>query len=181
MKQLLAILGCVLLSSAPAVRAAPQTLTYDLEVLVFENRLPTLEGGELWTKAQNRALPDFKNTAAPGETSTPATLSAAATALERDGNYRVLVHKRWRQTVDEKTIAKAVRLQTTDEQLDGVLRFYLSRFLHVDVDLTLKDKTDASGELSYRLTQQRRVKTQDLNYFDHPKFGVLFKAVQVGK
>lgn len=180
MKIIIALFGFVFLTP---VYAAPTNTTYDVEVLVFENRLPQLEGGELWTRDNARSpIADLADAiTADGAPAEDSALSAAATALERDGNYRVLVYQHWLQNAEEKSATKPVRLNNTDGQLDGTFRFYLSRFLHVDIDLTLQEKAAATGELNYRLSEHRRIKTQELNYFDHPKFGVLVRVTSAGK
>ncbi len=177
MKRILAVLGCVFTIAA---HGAPTTTTYDIEVLVFENQLPTLEGGELWTRDNAHApKPDFADATTVGEGMTDAAFAAAIAALQKDGGYRVLLHRRWRQTAEEKSATKAVRLRNTEGQVDGALRFYTNRFLLVDLDVVLQDK--ASGELSYRLSEHRRVKPQEMNYFDHPKIGVLMRVIAAGK
>ena len=180
MKRSLGLFGCLFLTT---VYAAPATTTYDVEVLVFENRLPQLEGGELWTRDNARSpIADLTDAVTLGDAPPEdSPLSTAAKTLERDGNYRVLVYQHWRQTAEERSATKPVRLRNTDGQLDGTLRFYLSRFLHVDLDLALQEKAPATGELNYRLSENRRIKTQELNYFDHPKFGVLMRVTSAGK
>ena len=179
MKRILALLGCFFL---PPVYAAPATTAYDVEVLVFENRLPQMEGGELWTRDNARTpLVDLTDAITAGEAPTAdSSLIAAAAALDHDGSYRVLVHQHWRQTAEEKSATKPVRLRNADGQLDGTFRFYLSRFLHVDLDLALNEKA-AGTDMHYRLSEHRRIKTQELNYFDHPKFGVIVRVTSAGK
>jgi hypothetical protein len=179
-KQILALFLCLSLGVA---HAAPVATAYDIEVLVFETRLPELEGGEIWTKTNGgNALPDVTGAVMMDEAlPSDSALTTAAAALQRDGTYRLLTHQRWRQSAEEKSAAKPVRLRTADGLLDGTVRFYLSRFLHVDVDVALQDRSTPGGELIYRLSEHRRVKTQDTNYFDHPKLGVLLRVTAVGK
>jgi len=181
-KRTLAALGCVLVF-ATAHAAPAATTTYDVEVLVFENRLPSLEGGELWTRDNAQATkPDAGESVTVGE-SFPADASfvSTAAALDRNGGYRVLLHRRWRQTAEEKSATKAVRLRNAEGKLDGTLRFYTSRFLLVDLDVVLQDKGEGVSNLNYRLSDHRRVKPQEINYFDHPKLGVLLKVTPVAK
>ena len=187
MKPFLALLGCLLVSVVS--HAAPAVTTYDVEVLVFENMLPELEGGELWTRDAAAEPSKVDVTGAilvdqlvPAES----VLATAASTLQRSGTYRVLTHRRWRQTAEEKSATRPVRLRNPDGQLDGTLRFYVSRFLHVDVDLLLQEQTAVIDQsavfgVDYRLTEHRRVKTMDINYFDHPKLGVLMRITPVGK
>jgi hypothetical protein len=187
--RLIAVFGLFLLPASTAF-AAPSTTgagTYEVEVLVFENRLPSLEGGELWTREPGKT-PDLAE-AASGEPPPPdSSLAAAAVALERDGNYRILAHTRWTQNAEAKTATKAFRVRSADGQLDGVVRFYLARFLHLDVDLLLRESKsgvlstlEGNGAQTYRINEHRRVKTVDISYFDHPKFGALVRVVQTGK
>ena len=73
----------------------------------------------------------------------------------------------------------------------GTVRVYLSRFLHVNLDLTLQDGAPGAlptsdtelNELSlaprYRLVTQRQVRSGELHYFDHPAFGVLVRITPV--
>lgn len=186
MKKYLALFGCLLLVTA--AHAAPAVTTYDVEILVFENRLPELEGGELWTHNGTKTTPiDVAGAIDVGGTVVlDSVLTNAASALSRDGSYRVLAHRRWRQTAEEKSASKLVRIRSADSQLDGTMRFYMSRFLHVELNLALLEQTAVVDQsavlgLNYRLAEQRRVKTQEINYFDHPKLGALVQITPVGK
>jgi hypothetical protein len=69
--------------------------------------------------------------------------------------------------------------------LDGTFTLRRGRFLHADVDLgyrktyvpteTLPDGSAAQPVTLYvRMTQSRRLRNDELNYLDHPLFGVLF-------
>lgn len=183
MKRIIALFGYLFLTAMlPAANGAPATSAYDVEVLVFENHLPDLDGGELWTHDKSRPAPDFSDAVTgPNSISGDSFLGTAAAALQKDGGYKVLSYRRWRQTADEKSATRPMRLRDSDGNLDGAVRFYMSRFLHVDVDVVLKDTTAPEGELSYRLSEHRRIKTQEINYFDHPKVGVLVRVTPAAK
>lgn len=191
MKRLFALLGLVFLpiGQTLAAPAAATGSTYEIEVLVFENRVPSLEGGELWIHdAAKAATADTAEGATLGEVPpSDSALSPAAAVLHQDTNYRILAHIRWQQTADTKSATPPVRIRSSDGQLDGTLRFYLSRFLHAELNLSWHappaEGTGAQGNEGqiYRLSEQRRVKTLELNYFDHPKFGALVRVAQVGK
>ena len=75
-------------------------------------------------------------------------------------------------------------------QLDGTARLYSRRYLHLELDLrwTQSANGDAarSGELlpestlrSFRLNETRRMRRDQLHYFDHPRFGVLARVSRV--
>jgi hypothetical protein len=74
----------------------------------------------------------------------------------------------------------------------GTIRLYLSRFLHVKVDLSYRDPAAATAapafgnELAevpiaprYYLVADRPTRSGELHYFDHPAFGVLIKVTPV--
>lgn len=54
--------------------------------------------------------------------------------------------------------------------LDGILRVYRSRYLHVDVDL-LYHRSEV--DTPFRFQTSRRMRSGELHYLDHPLFGLL--------
>jgi hypothetical protein len=73
----------------------------------------------------------------------------------------------------------------------GTVRLYLSRFLHVNLDLTYQGTAVAANAAQptgldefafaprYKLETERNVRSGELHYFDHPAFGVLVKVTPV--
>lgn len=67
---------------------------------------------------------------------------------------------------------------------DGIIRLRTSRFLHLDVDIAyfpdvLEQPSHSQGRPAadyVRLTESRRVKLDELHYFDHPLFGVIVQV-----
>ena len=172
--------------AAPAAPTDKES-TYEVEILVFENQLPDLQGGELLTRDTATPQPAISDTAQPpdkihGESYMQPTLT---TLLQKDGHYRILAHARWLQSLDAKEIAKPVRITSSNPanpgELDGTVRFFMSRFLHLSVNLQFRDPASAGAAVPivYRLNEQRRIKSLELNYFDHPRFGVLARVVPV--
>jgi hypothetical protein len=166
------------LAFAASVWAASGPTLYDIEVLVFENRQPGLEGGEV-LRAQRQEATDTETAASPEGVPDPdSTLSLAAAELARSGQHRVLAHKRWQQNAAGKAETTPLRLQSPGQELDGTLRFYFSRFLHVELNLTLQE---GAGGTAYQLAEHRRVRPQEVHYFDHPRLGALVRVTAVGK
>lgn len=182
MKSILSALALSLFAASAV--AAPATPTiFDIEVLVFENRLPELENGELWTRELGKPAGETGEITATAEPPTAeSALLGAAAALGKDGHYRVLAHQHWQQPAEAKSETRAVRVQAANV-LDGTFKFYLARFLYLDVNLALQDAATAGKPeaLTFRLNEHRRVKIQETHYFDHPKFGVLVRVTQLGK
>ena len=179
-----------LLLFAGLAGAAPKDTHYDVEVLVIEHRLPDLEGGEVWNQtdlsdlvAELRQASQETNTGS--ETS---TLGRAGARLVKDGKHRVLVHRHWNQLGQAKSDTKVVRLQSGNQALDGVLRVYqVSRSLYVDVNLAMaaeKHGLDRPEDIKtpvFRMQEHRRIRLQEIHYFDHPRFGVLVRVMPVGR
>ena len=124
--------------------------------------------------------------------------------------YRPLLHTAWTQPTLEKERTPPLNLRRIGNpplRLDGTVSLYLSRYLHLVIDLSLEEKApqrmtateervrayddsrrpDPFGMGSafitppvyYRIEEDRIVRNNELRYFDHPKFGVLAKITKV--
>jgi hypothetical protein len=135
------------------------------------------------------------------------TLTDVASRLERLDVYRPIMHFAWTQVTRPEEETRPIELQDLaqpPEGLDGSFTLYLSRYLHLVVDLSLQQQPavtdpvaiddtvsvfrDSRGFANYeaqqhpvrfRITEDRIFKSGDLRYFDHPKFGVLAKITRV--
>lgn len=58
--------------------------------------------------------------------------------------------------------------------LDGTLTLTRSRYLHMAVDLIY---TDPKTGIPLQLKESRRMRSGELHYLDHPRFGVLMQAM----
>ncbi|MEW6329853.1 MAG: CsiV family protein [Pseudomonadota bacterium] len=189
MKGLLLSLFLMLVPVA-ALQAAPAaTNLYEIEVVVFENRLSGLEGGELWRRAPEKPA-DAKTDeriSAGGKPPADSGLAPAVAALEKSGRHPVLAHLRWKQSAEAKSVSKPVKIAGAGGGLDGSLRFYLSRFLIVEMNLGLREAqsggafsgSPGNGVVVYSLNEPRRIKVSETHYFDHPKFGALVRVSPV--
>lgn len=186
---ILAILGLSFVAAQEAVAATTEKeSTYEIEAIVFENRLPDLIGDEqLARDALQTKIRGLENAIVPDKTEGNSFLHPAVTnLLEQEGHYRVLAHLRWHQTVDAKSIAKPVRVASIKPgEVEGTIRFFMSRHLHLDVNLLLRESVaNANKETAaavYQMTEQRKVKTQETHYFDHPRLGVLVRVMPAQK
>jgi hypothetical protein len=130
--------------------------------------------------------------------------------LDRLEVYEPLMYFGWRQLTfpDEEPQARALReFGEPPAGLEGSLTLYLSRYLHLLVDLELAAPAEVpaapveaqpvisivdprglieieeselpSGPVFYRLREDRIMKNGDIRYFDHPKFGVIAKMERI--
>lgn len=137
------------------------------------------------------------------------TMTATFGRLDRLDAYEPLMHFGWTQpTIPEAhtPLLPLARFDTPPPGLDGSLKLYLSRFLHLVVDLSLAatapgDAYDPAFEapvpvygdvrarfpddgflyapLKYRIFEDRIVKNGETRYYDHPKFGLIAKVTRV--
>lgn len=135
-------------------------------------------------------------------------LVGAYEKLKQLDAYEPLMHFGWTQATwpEEQTRAIPLALFARPPAgLDGTLTLYLSRYLHLVVDLAMHDpdspqvaeiepRADYGYDSDYRyrganqpsdrpvhfrIQENRILKSGELRYFDHPRFGVLAKVTRV--
>ena len=139
------------------------------------------------------------------------TLGTTWDRLERLGAYEPFAHFGWSQQLrpyDDPIAIGIADLMPPEPGFDGTFTLYLSRFLHLIVDLAQNANPESvafvddslsgygddrylepipyesyalTGPTFYRISEDRIFKSGDLRYFDHPKFGVLAKIERVEK
>ena len=138
------------------------------------------------------------------------TLTNVADRFELLDAYETIMHFGWTQPTLPPEYTKPVSLHrfgAPPAGLDGSFELYLSRYLHLVVDLSLAATDEespavgarnapglresrpsyedvvaelsASGPVLYRIQEDRIFKNGDIRYFDHPKFGVVAKVTRV--
>jgi len=132
------------------------------------------------------------------------TMSDIMSRLQRLDVYDPVMHFGWSQITwpeEETRVLDLGSMGRLPKGLSGTLKLYLSRFLHLVLDLQLdapesgaNDSVsgygdyrtlNASGDfgesrpIRYRINEDRIFRSGELRYFDHPKFGVLAKITRV--
>jgi len=113
-------------------------------------------------------------------------LSAEDRALSRSrGRYRSLMHLAWRQPVLGRTRAKPIYIRSRKTLADGYpvlegrIRVSVGRYLHLDLDLLLRDRIrEADGMAdfqAFRFVSSRRMRSGETHYIDHPRIGALVR------
>lgn len=183
---------------APVLAAPPANAekTYRIEAIVFAQPANT-DAEERWPTAA--ALPPALDTVTPTpELPADGKLLPALQAL-KSPPYRVLAQASWTQVAADKAATKPVALHSADGALDGTVVFYVSRFLHSEINLRWRGDMPADAPAAIRsttdtapanvaapartaaapvfyLSERRRIRTAETHYFDHPKFGVLLRV-----
>lgn len=140
---------------------------------------------------------------------TERTLNKEEGALSRRG-FPILFHGAWRQPVETATRATGVLINGgrgagVQRELSGYVTLSAENYLHIDVNLWLSQFA-AAGEIAdgpqlpvpngvvadpavtpaaisklFVLTQQRKLRSGELHYFDHPRFSALIAVKPVAQ
>jgi hypothetical protein len=112
-------------------------------------------------------------------------LSAPAARLDRSGRYRVLLHGAWIAPLPDRDAPLPMLIQTGAKsgdrwRIEGTIAVTVARYLHADVELRyLVDATapnDPTAPPTYlEMREDRRLRSGELHYLDHPRFGVLLQ------
>lgn len=136
-------------------------------------------------------------------------LNKEAAAIAGRRHMRVLLHAAWRQSGDNSAQAAAVILNGgkpfgAHHELEGTFTLSVERFLRADVNLwlsrfsndvaavsaqtlpnppgSISDPTDGSHYVATQtvlLKEQRRLRSGELHYFDHPRLGLILLVTPV--
>lgn len=190
MHQRLTVSACLLITCCFCSQAFAGD--YIIELLIFEN----LNRGGIEEQWRDDFQNDTNTTAAMTNVSWQAAssykLGNARDSLARSSDYRPLLHTAWRQSVSKRgrPVALPDNGTATDTFVSGSVTVTRGRYLHLDLDLVLNTAPDSNyiGEdyrfgsvsSSIRLQQKRRMRSKELHYIDHPRFGVLALITPVG-
>ena len=159
---------------------APTTPAYDVELVIFRN----LGGGsttEQWSMNNPVSEPSV-DAEAPDPTAGEAPfpqlpperlkLTSIYDTLKRSRAYQPLAHLGWTQPATDRASTHYVSLNTLglDNGVSGRAALARGRYLHLTLDLTLQIPGD---ETRYVLKQTRRMRSTEMHYIDHPRFGVV--------
>ncbi len=113
-------------------------------------------------------------------------LAEAYNKMRLSRDFRPMVHTAWRQPGYPRD-AKAPRLDLRrvarlPGRLRGTVALSLARYLHLDIELDLDARSAAAAaggplgqRAEYQLRESRRMRSRQLHFIDHPRFGVLVR------
>jgi len=110
--------------------------------------------------------------------------------LQRSNAYRVVFHRAWIQPVPDRDQLRPMLIQIRERpdaapRIEGILGITRGRYLHLDarlwyaVDTTSTASADPAivEQPAYmELREQRRMRSGELHYLDHPKLGILARV-----
>ena len=184
-KNLFTTLFFVLFSTAAL--AAP-TRNYDVQVLVFAHLTPGVLQSEQWPLIS----PENANTT--NETVNPASeLQREKRILSGNPHYKILLDASWTEhwSGNQSSISIPILSTTANATLSGTMTIALSHYfdVHTNLFLTMPTNTlkqiDINGyfnkinqpNFTFRLLQNRRMRSEELNYVANPVIGMLIKII----
>jgi hypothetical protein len=163
-------LAATLVLAAFAGTAVPQQQPsrYTVEIIVFRT--------EATAPAAPTPMSDLGNATSSASdmeiTSTSVRrLVGAAQKLRNSPGLKVLAHKAWTQAPagwNSGRSASAAKLGLSSAGISGRITLERGQYLHVGFDLTVDE-----GGQRYHLNELRRIKPDEIHYFDHPAIGVV--------
>jgi hypothetical protein len=145
-----------------ALPALPQSPGYTVEIVVFSN------GGETGAMESGAARPVITGDDVTPVSAPSRKLGGAVARLNRSG-LRVIGQASWRQDPTAWNSRRGVSTSRLGLQaVTGKVFFERGQYLHLGIDVVIED----AGK-RYRLNEVRRVRIDEINYFDHPAVGVL--------
>lgn len=157
------------------VEAMAAEAVYQIELWVFKQNQPS---DELFDQTISRIVwpADWRDSSSwPAVPVDKQQLPKYAAALQSGGNYPTLLTAAWSQAIIDNGLS-TVRLESADHQVNGYVRIQRGQNLSLLADIEYK--TDG---LIYRIEEKRLLKLHELNYFDHPKFGLLALIVPIDR
>ena len=115
--------------------------------------------------------------------------------LKLSSGYRPVYHIAWQQPELTKSRAKKVHIKSREAKIDGTVNLRGGQLLHLDIDMAyfvdpLTESTTSFTEAGVReetvmrgtyaqMKETRRIKLNELHYFDHPLFGVIMRVTRL--
>jgi hypothetical protein len=190
MKRLICIFLC-LCWFLPALATESDQL-YQIEIVIFSHITPEGLRSEYWPPAPPQITSPHA-VALTDEQIIPKsqwTLTPLAQLLTQNHD-EILLQTAWIESATNLRKGKIVYLNKNLPQVDGLVAILLNRFFSVHVNLKLSlpwnsvenlnltnvthDNKDPN--LSFQLNEKLRMRSNELNYLDHPLFGVLIKVL----
>ena len=170
---------------------------YQVEIIIYKHITSSGLSSEIWTGTHpelhlNEAvnlMPPYSGTVSFVQVpSSGFRLNAEASRLSQDG-YQILMHTAWLQQFLGQT-SRPIHLYTDqtysqgDSELDGTLTINKDTYFNVNANLILTEPmndlsntqqviSSGDGMAHFTLSETRRMRSNELNYFDHPLMGML--------
>jgi len=102
------------------------------------------------------------------------SLQRIYSSLAANYAYQPVWYKSWVQSFASHRTSGAMPIQGDGDLLNGFIRVQRGHYVQLLIDLEFSPG-GANGDppVIYRINEKRRVKLNEIHYFDHPRFGVI--------
>lgn len=153
--------------------ANTQAEVYQVEMLIFSHLTSQHLDEEQWPLVNSS---DFNFSNAQPIHPLPSSkfvLNREQADLNKNSAYQALLHVAWRQQIVNGRRARARWIKGKDVQ--GTVRISVQRYFDVSLNLLFNKE----GVGCFYLSQNRRMRNNELDYIDFPSYGVLIKIVPI--
>jgi hypothetical protein len=175
----------------------PPTL-YQVDVIVFSHLNADALASEQWQPITE--APNIDQASEPDQLPfQQSQLQQTLKALNNNQNYTVLANYTWQQPIPVSNKAVPIHIYGGKSfgniyELDGTITINRDRYFNLATNLVLTEPSELLGNIgqadygttldqnslvSFQLKEQRRLKSKELNYIDHPLFGMLIEINKV--
>ena len=171
----LALIAALALAAPLPAATGSATGAYQVEIVIFRVISPPT-GEDLSVPAEGRGFNHQIDTSATPPTvyrnldASQMQLGGIAARLRSSGTWKVIAHAGWVQSATDWPKHVGVTLEQLGINapgLSGSVFVERGQFLHLGFDLHLGENP------TWSLSELRKVKFNEKNYFDHPGFGVI--------
>lgn len=168
---------------------------YQVNIIIFEHITQEALNAESWP-AIITDLPNLADSIEPqllaDENSQLQTENRRLTRkIAQENNYRILANLDWQEEIPVTHHAKPIHI--SGDKIDGTIIINRDRYFDIETNLILTEPISFLNTLnpenypntanniftSFQMKQTRRMRSNELNFIDHPLFGMLIKIVPI--
>lgn len=168
---------------------------YQVNVIIFEHITPQVLQSEQWSAITH--MPDLTDSVSPQLL--PSDASELKLVNYRFGrkiaqkeHYKVLLDIAWQQPIPVTKYAQPIRI--IGNKIYGTITINRDRYFNIATNLILTEPASYLDDIgpgnyaanitdnyykSFQMLQTRRMRSKELNYLDHPLFGMLIEIMPV--
>jgi Peptidoglycan-binding protein, CsiV len=188
----------VLLFFHIACWADPADPSYQIEIIVYSHLNEDALRSEFWPRQTAITIPantleiSKERLVAPNHWQ----LAPLQQSLKKNGDT-ILLHTAWTTSATQARQGETIHLQGNQDNsnaLNGILGVRLDRYFNITLNLQFSvpwqslanlhltniEHNPNDSNVIFRLSQDLRMRSDELNYIDHPLFGVLIKIIPLG-
>lgn len=190
MKKYVIAMLCLIVLFVGTVFALPSARIYDVQVIVFSHITQKTLDSEHWPILTDADVNAFTENTAP--TKPALGLQREENALRSNPAFKILLSGSWRETWHDKRSTITIPLFNNSD-LRGLLTIELGHFFNIRANLLLTQPINALQKIAtngyfntlaqpdfyFQMTQNRRMRSNELNYLSSPLMGVLIKIDKI--